>query len=167
LSELKDKIEQAVVEFLEGDTRRIEHARRVTDFAEKLNRIENGNYNIITAAGLLHDIGIHEAERKYQSNAGSYQEIEGPPIAAAILKRVGMPEDQIEEICQIIGHHHSPGKINTVNFKVLYDADWLVNLPDEFDISDQVKLKGLIEKLFLTQSGKEVAIKIYLISPES
>jgi HD superfamily phosphodiesterase len=167
LAILKDKIEQAMVEYLEGDGRRIEHARRVTTYAEELNRTEKGDHDIIMAAGLLHDIGIHEAERKYHSNAGKYQEIEGPPIAAAILKQIGMPADQIDEICQIIAHHHSPGKINTVNFRILYDADWLVNLGDEFDTQDKTKLAGLIGKVFLTQSGQTVARKIYLISPKS
>jgi HD superfamily phosphodiesterase len=167
LASLKDKIEQAMVEYLEGDGRRIEHARRVTAFAEQLNLAEKGDYDIIIAAGLLHDIGIHEAERKYRSNAGKYQEIEGPPIARLILKQIGMPGDQIEEICQIIAHHHTPGKINTVNFKVLYDSDWLVNLGDEFDTSDKSKLAGLIEKVFLTQSGKNMARKIYLFSPKT
>jgi HD superfamily phosphodiesterase len=167
LASLKDKIKQAMVEYLEGDERRIEHARRVTAYAEELNRNEKGDYDIIVAAGLLHDIGIHQAERKYGSNAGKYQEIEGPPIARIILKRVGLPEAQIDEICQIIGHHHTPGKIDTVNFKVLYDADWLVNLGDEFDTGDKSKLAVLIEKVFLTQSGKDMASKIYLTSPQA
>ena len=139
----------------------------MTAYAEELNRTEKGDYNIIMAAGLLHDIGIHEAERKYRSNAGKYQEIEGPPIARTILEQVGMPGQQIDEICQIIAHHHTPGKLNTVNFKVLYDADWLVNLGDEFDTSDKAKLAGLIEKVFLTQSGKDMARKIYLITPKT
>jgi HD superfamily phosphodiesterase len=156
-----------MVEYMEGDERRIEHARRVTAYAEQLNRNEKGDYDIIMAAGLLHDIGIHEAERKYGSSAGKYQEIEGPPIARAILNYVELPEYQIDEICQIIAHHHTPGKINTVNFKVLYDADWLVNLGDELDTGDKSKLAVLIEKVFLTQSGKDLARNIYLNSPES
>jgi HD superfamily phosphodiesterase len=166
LSTLKEKIERAMVEYLGGDERRIAHARRVTAYAEELNLTEKGDYDVIIAAGLLHDIGIHEAERKYYSNAGKYQEIEGPPIAGTILKQVGMPGEQIEEICQIIAHHHTPGKIDTINFKILYDADWLVNLGDEFDTGDKAKLAGLIEKVFLTQSGKNVARKIYLDASE-
>ena len=56
---------------------------------------------------------------------------EGPPIAREILTGLGFEKGQVEEICEIIGHHHSPGKINTTNFKILYDAEWLVNLKDE------------------------------------
>jgi hypothetical protein len=42
------------------------------------------------------------------------------------------------------------------------DADWLVNLRDECDTEDRNKLPGIIEKLFLTASGKAMAREIYL-----
>ncbi len=113
-------------------------------------------------AAVLHDIGIHDAERKHDSTAGSYQEKEGPPIARQILTSLGFPLDQIGEICEIIAHHHSPGKITARNFGALYDADWLVNLRDEFDIQDRNKLSHIIERVFLTSSGKTLAREIYL-----
>ena len=69
---------------------------------------------------------------------------------------------QIEEICQIIAHHHSPGKINTQNFRIIYDADWLVNLKDEYDIWDREKLSDIIDRVFLTESGKAMARQTYL-----
>jgi len=99
----------------------------------------------------------------YQGSAvGKYQEKEGPPIARRILTRLGFEPNQIEEICEIIAHHHSPGKINTQNFKILYDADWLVNLRDEYDIQDRHKLSNIIDKVFLTRSGKALAREVYL-----
>ena len=41
---------------------------------------------MVRAAAILHDIGIHEAERKHGSSSGRLQELEGPPIARAILE---------------------------------------------------------------------------------
>ena len=70
--------------------------------------------------------------------------------------------EHIDEICEIIAHHHSPGVINTNNFKILYDADWLVNLEDKVRRGDKRKLHQLIDKVFLTSTGKEMAQKIYL-----
>jgi HD superfamily phosphodiesterase len=167
MNELKTQIEKTMVDYLDGDSRRIAHARQVTAFVEQLVAQEQGDYIIVMAAGLLHDIGIHEAERKYHSNAGNYQEIEGPPIARSILQELGMSAGQIEEVCEIIAHHHSPGIINSRNFKILYDADWLVNLGDEFDIQDKTKISGLIDKIFLTAGGKVLAKQIYLNSPST
>jgi hypothetical protein len=37
-----------------------------------------------------------------------------------------------------------------------------VNLRDEYDIRDRNKLAGIIEKVFLTQSGQALAREIYL-----
>ncbi len=156
---------KAMEAYFEGDTKRINHARKVTEYAEELLKREEGDYPIVIGASVLHDIGIHQAEKKYGSTSGRYQENEGPPIARRILTRLGFEQNQIEEICEIIAHHHSPGKINTMNFKILYDADWLVNLKDEYAIQDNNKLSHIIDKVFLTQSGKTLAREIYLPEP--
>ncbi len=148
--------------YFKGDTKRINHAHRVTEYAEELLKREGGDYSVVIGVSVLHDIGIHEAQRKYGSTIGRYQEEEGPPIARQILTRLGFEQSQIEEICEIIAHHHSPGKIATRNFAILYDADWLVNLRDEYDIQDRNKLSSIIEQVFLTQSGKVLAREVYL-----
>lgn len=158
----KETLLQAMEAYFQADTRRINHARRVTEYAEELLSREGGDYLVVIGAAVLHDIGIHQAEKKYGSTAGKYQEKEGPPIASRILTESGFQPEQIEEICEIIAHHHSPGKINTHNFGILYDADWLVNLRDEYNIQDRKKLNDIIERVFLTTSGKALAREIYL-----
>jgi len=158
-------IKQKLIKELEGyfgdDTKRINHAKDVMHFAEELLKQEKGDWHIVIPASILHDIGIKEAERKYGSSAGHYQEKEGPIVARRLLLKIGLKKEDIDEICEIIAHHHSPGKINTRNFKVLYDADWLVNLKDEVDTKDKTRLSKLINKVFLTNRGKELAEKIY------
>ncbi|MBI4180844.1 MAG: HD domain-containing protein [Chloroflexi bacterium] len=156
----------AMETYFKGDTKRIRHAHSVTKYAEEILEPEGGNYSIVIGAAVLHDIGIHAAEEKYGSAAGKYQEKEGPPIARRILTGLGFESSQIEEICEIIAHHHSPGKIDTPNFKILYDADWLVNLRDEYNIQDRDKLGNIISKVFLTPSGKALAKEIYLQEDE-
>jgi HD superfamily phosphodiesterase len=159
---IKDALVGAMREYFGDDARRIQHALDVTAFAERIMAREGGDYPVVVAAGVLHDIGIHEAERKYGSTAGMFQETEGPPIAREILARLGFDEGRTEETCGIIAHHHSPGKINTLNFKVLYDADWLVNLRDEYDIRDRRKLAAIIDAVFLTATGRALAREIFL-----
>ena len=161
MNTIKEPLIRAMEAYFKGDTKRINHAHRVTGYAEELLKQEGGNYSIVIGASVLHDIGIHAAERKYGSTLGKYQEKEGPPIARRILNRLGFEQNQIKEICEIIAHHHSPGKINTQNFKILYDADWLVNLKDEYDIQDMNKLSNIIDRVFLTEGGKSLARAIY------
>ena len=157
----KASLIMAMETYFGADSRRIEHAHHVTGFAELLLSPEGGIYDVVIGAAVLHDIGIPNAEKKYGSANGKYQEIEGPPVAREILTRMDFKTGQIDEICQIIAHHHSPGQITTQNFKILYDADWLVNLKDEFDIKDKEKLGNIIERVFLTESGRELARQTY------
>ena len=163
--EIRSKLFNEMESYFGKDKRRIDHAHKVVEFAEEiLKDSDNINELVIISAAVLHDIGIHACEKKYGSSAGHLQEKEGPPIAEGILIKLGFGKENIEEICQIIAHHHSPGKINTQNFRVLYDADWLVNLKDEVDTKDKVKLRQIIDKVFLTPAGKSLAEKIYLFS---
>ncbi len=162
MNAIKEALMRAMEAYFAGDVKRINHAHRVTEYAEELLKGEGGDYLVVIGAAVLHDIGIHQAEKKYGSTIGKYQEQEGPPIARGILTRLEVEQGQIEEICQIIAHHHSPGVITTKNFKILYDADWLVNLKDEYDIRDRTKLNNIIERVLLTQSGKIRAREIYL-----
>ena len=119
----KEALMRAMEAYFDGDTKRINHADRVAAYAEQILKREGADYPIVIGASVLHDIGIHQAEKKYGSTSGKYQEKEGPPIARQILAGLGFEQSQVEEICEIIAHHHSPGKINTRNFKILYDAD--------------------------------------------
>lgn len=158
----KEKLLKELEAYFGSDTKRINHAKNVLNFAEELLRQEEADWHIVVPASILHDVGIKVAEEKYGSSVGHYQEKEGPEVARKILLKLSLKKEDIDEICQIIAHHHSPGKINTQNFKVLYDADWLVNLKDEVDTKDKIKLKAIIDKIFLTPTGKILAEKMYL-----
>ncbi|MDM8549282.1 HD domain-containing protein [Desulfobacterales bacterium HSG2] len=161
---LKDRVAIEMKKYFRRDFRRIGHATKVARHAERIGRAERGNMAVILASAYLHDIGIHEAERKYDSTAAKYQEQEGPPIARDILSRLGAREELIEEVCDIVGHHHHPRPDETANFKALYDADLIVNLEEKHNENpiDPDRLTQIIEKSFLTESGREEAGKVLL-----
>ncbi|MDP1853195.1 MAG: HD domain-containing protein [Candidatus Omnitrophota bacterium] len=159
---LKDKLLKELGDYFGPDTKRINHAKKVLGYAQTLLKKEQAGWHIVIPAAILHDVGIKISEEKYGSSAGIYQEKEGPEIAKKILLKMNFNKKDIDEICEIIAHHHTPGKVDTLNFKVLYDADWLVNLKDETDIKDKKKLRQAIGRIFLTKSGKELAERLYL-----
>ena len=68
----------------------------------------------------------------------------------------------IEEVCDIIGHHHHPRAEESTNFKSLYDADLITNLDEKHkkDPMNPEKLEKIIEKSFLTDSGGNLAKKV-------
>jgi len=145
-----------------GDSPRVEHAMRVLDYAEQLLAREGGEPRIVIAAALLHDIGIPAAERKHGSSAPKYQELEGPPIARAILQREGFKPADIDHICRIVGSHHSAGDVDTLEFRIVYDADWLVNLPEACAQADADELEKAVGRIFRTQTGRELARRLYI-----
>lgn len=161
---LKDRVAIEMKRYFKQDFRRIGHATRVARYAEQIGKEEQGNLAVILTAAYLHDIGIKESERKYQSTAARYQEEEGPPIAKEILGRLGAREELIQEVCDIVGHHHHPREEETANFKSLYDADLIANLEErqKENPTESEKLANIIGKSFLTETGRNLAKKILL-----
>ena len=115
---------------------------------------------VVRAAAIFHDIGIHEAERKHGSSAGRYQEIEGPPIAREILAKYDLDEAVVDHVCKIIANHHSAKDIDTIEFRILWDADWLINLPAEFANRSEEKLRQTVDNVFKTKTGHKMAVAV-------
>lgn len=156
---LKDRVAIEMKRYFKSDFKRIGHASRVARYAERIARNEKGSMAVILCAAFLHDIGIHEAERKHGSTAARFQEMEGPPIARSILTKLGAKTELIDEVCDIVGHHHHPRPRETVNFQVLYDADLITNIEENQKQSPASadRLNQMIANSFLTESGRKLA----------
>jgi len=161
LDKLREFLTDEMKKVFGDDRQRIDHAFKVYGFCEQIAKEEGGNKEIIAAAGLLHDIGIKAAEEKYGSSAGKFQEMEGPVIAREILDRTELSEDDKEHVCRIVGSHHSAGDIDTVEFRILWDADWLVNIPEEHGDLTGEQLKNLVARVFKTKVGRELAEELF------
>ncbi len=161
---LVERVPIEMKRYFESDFKRIGHATKVARYAEKICKEEEAHPVVTTLAAYLHDIGIKEAERKHGSASAEHQHEEGPPVAREILEKLGAEEGIIAEVCDIIGHHHTPRQEETANFKVIYDADLIVNLEEKQKESPSPPehLAKVIEKSFLTQSGREMAEKALL-----
>jgi len=145
------------------DSARIDHALKVLGYAESIMASSPGVFPLVVrAAAILHDIGILAAQRKHGSSSGRYQEIEGPPIAREILESMNIDARAIDHVCRIVANHHSARDIDTPEFRIIWDADWLVNIPDEYDTSDSTSISELIDKVFKTQMGRTIAQKLFL-----
>jgi hypothetical protein len=80
------------------------------------------------------------------------------------MEDVGAAPPMIDEVCDIIGHHHHPRQEETLNFKILYDADLIANIEDTAKKKepDKKHLENVIEKNFLTKTGRKRASDIFL-----
>ena len=163
------RVREAMQDYFGADQRRIDHALQVSCYAEELLSYIDADPVTTLAAAYLHDIGIQAAEEKHGKTSGNLQEKEGPPIAQAILEKLNAPEEMIAEVCDIIAHHHHPRENDSMNFKVLYDADFIENLDERRQNAslDGEDLSRIIENSLLTSSGKIEARKLFLESKET
>jgi len=158
----RSRLIKALIGHFGEDDRRIEHALAVTKWAERILESEGGDEEIVVAVGLLHDLGIKEAESLHGYNTGKMQEQYGPPIVARILQETGYPEEKIAEACAIVGAHHTPAGVPGPNFPILWDADMIVNLGDEMTDASREQLERAIEKSFRTKTGEQLAREVLL-----
>lgn len=161
---LRERVAVEMKRYFGEDFRRIGHATRVARHAVAIAAKEDCNPAVVEITAYLHDIGIKEGERKYQSSAPRYQHSEGPPVARDILTALGAPLPLMDEVCDIIAHHHLPRPEETMNFKVLYDADLITNLEEKQKEapSRPEHLQKIVARSFLTKAGAELATKVLL-----
>jgi HD superfamily phosphodiesterase len=152
---IKEKIIKEMKKVFEEIPFGIEHTLKVLQNAEDIMRGENieEEKELITIVAILHDIGAVEAQKKYSSIDGAYQEKEGPTVARQILQRVGYDKN-IDRICFIIGNHHTPSKIDGIDFQIQWEADLLENLTVMDIHKQQQEIKKCIEEKFKTNTGK-------------
>ena len=149
-----------------GDPRRVQHLMKVYAFCCILGQSEGLDgqaQNILEAAAVLHDIGIHEAERKHGSSAGKWQEAEGPAVAAPLLRQAGADEAESERALWLIAHHHTYDASEETDFCILLEADFLVNAYEDALPPEACRTAG--ERVFRTETGRSFLDNLYLKSP--
>ena len=146
-----------VIEYFGDDVRRINHFLKVYGYAKMIGECENLDDSM---QEILHDVGIKVAEQKYNSSAGHYQQLEGPPVAKKILDELGYPDDFVERVMYLIAHHHTYTNIDGMDYQILVEADFLVNADEDRLSSDAIE--NFKEKIFKTTTGIAVLENNYL-----
>ena len=123
----------------------------VADIGEEL---DDASLFILEAAAYTHDIGIRVAEEKYGRCDGKLQEQEGPIIAQKMLSQLGFENYIVERICFLIGHHHTYDNIDGLDYQILVEADFLVNLYE--DDAGNRAIDKAYKRIFKTETGKKI-----------
>jgi hypothetical protein len=84
----------------------------------------------VEVAAITHNIGVRLSEEKYGSAAGEYLEIEGPPEAEKLLRKIGYEEEFIDKICFLISHRNTYKNYDNAPYQILTEANFLVNLAE-------------------------------------
>jgi uncharacterized protein len=76
---------------------------------------------VLEIAAVTHDIGIRVSEQKYHSASGTYQQLEGPAEARALLIPLGVDAAVIQRVCWLIAHHHTYRDIQELDYQILVE----------------------------------------------
>lgn len=154
----------AMIHYDRGDAPRIQHLVKVHGFARAIGLLEGldaDTLHVLEAAAIVHDIGIHPSLRKHGSSAGKYQELEGPPEAETLMRGIGgYTEEQIERVKYLVGHHHTYTDIDGLDYQILVEADFLVNLHEH--ASEFESAQSAYDKIFVTASGKQMLVDMFM-----
>ena len=152
-----NKLHLAMIDLYRGDAKRIQHFCKVHSYAKLIAETEKVDEKclfILEAAALTHDIGIHVCEEKYGDCNGKLQEKEGPEIAKKLLEELGFAEDVSERVQYLIAHHHTYDNIDGMDYQILVEADFLVNISKEAALN-------AYKRIFKTACGKKICREMF------
>ncbi len=157
-----NKLHYEMIKLYNGDAKRIQHFCKVHSYAKLIAEMENVDEHtlfIIEVAALTHDIGIHLCEEKYGNCNGKLQEKEGPALAEKLLTKLGFMKDVAERVMYLIAHHHTYDDINGIDYQILVEADFLVNMYEDGLSKDVVEYA--YNKIFKTDSGMKICAEMF------
>lgn len=153
-----------MVKYYSGDSHQIQHFIKVHSYSKLIAIKEDVppySMEVLETAAIIHDIGIKPALEKYGSANGKLQEKEGPPVAKEILEKLNFSNKIIERTCYLVANHHTYTNIEGIDYQILVEADFLVNLHE--NKKDKSLVETIYNDIFKTKTGKELCRQMFLI----
>lgn len=163
MKDILNNLISEMIEYEKGNPRRVQHFLKVHAFAKIIAEqegLDERTQDTLEIAAVLHDIGIKPSVKKYGSSAGNYQEIEGPPVARALLKKYNVSDEIMERVSFLIANHHTYGSIQAIDYQVLIEADFLVNVYE--DSMKPSQIESIRDRLFKTKTGVHILETMFL-----
>ena len=154
-----------MISYDHGSPERIQHFLKVHSFAKTIavsEHLDEKTLFITEAAAIVHDIGIRLCLEKYGDGNGKLQEKEGPVLAEQMLSELGFEKDVIERVSFLVGHHHTYTGIDGLDYQILVEADFLVNLFE--GNTDTAHIRATYDNIFPHRDrGKNLPRNVWLI----
>lgn len=152
-----------MTEDYQGSLHDIDHFLKVYAWARTIGLKEglsDESQDILEMAAALHDIACPRCREKYGHAAGPLQEAEGMPMTRELLAPFALPESVVERVVWLVGHHHTLTDVETIEHRILLEADFLVNAGEQSMSRSQIEAAE--RSFFRTKIGTELLHSIYL-----
>ncbi len=157
-------IMEKMLVFSNGNIHDIDHLIRVWTYAKTIGELEKLSQEtqyILEVAAITHDIACPLCREKHGNTNGKHQEEEGALLVRDFLRGTGMSKAQIDRVAFLVGHHHTFGEINGMDYQILVEADYIANA-SENDYSKE-NMTNFMEKIMKTEAGKRLLKIIFNI----
>jgi uncharacterized protein len=151
-----------MIRYSQGNLQDISHFLKVFAYAKIIAECEGlsaREQQTAEIAALVHDIACPLCREKYGNTNGKYQEAEGAVLAEEFLRGRQLPEDVLDRVVFLVGHHHTCTGVDGPDYQVLLEADYLVNA-DESHYS-KAAVRSAEKNLFRTKTGTALLRSVY------
>jgi len=152
-----EKTLAAMMTYESGCPARIQHLLKVYGFCKMIGleeRLDARTLQILEVTATVHDIGIRQSLEKYGHYTGKTQEELGPAAADKLLTELGYDRELIDRVCWLVGHHHTYTDIQGLDYRILVEADFLVNLHEKNEPPEAQR--AAYESIFQTETGRRL-----------
>ena len=89
----------------------------------------------------------------------NYKKKKLPAIAEGLLRKLGFDQDVSNRVQYLIAHHHTYNNINEIDYQILVEADFLVNIMED-GLTNEAALKAY-HNIFKTAGGKMICREMF------
>ena len=161
------QLTEKMIHCSKGNLHDINHFLKVYAYARTIG-IREGlpaeTQTILEAAALVHDIACPLCREKYGNTNGKHQEREGVVLAEEFLRDSGLSQTARDRVVYLVGHHHTYTDIDGMDYQILVEADFLVNLYE--DQPGRNAAASALEKIFQTESGKRICREMFALDAD-
>ena len=147
--------------FSDGNIHDIDHLIRVWTYAKTIGELEKLDAEtqfILEVAAITHDIACPLCREKYGNTNGKKQEEEGVPMVRNFLADTELNPEQINRVAFLVGHHHTFSGIDSSDWQILVEADYIANASENGYSDDNVR--NFMNRIMKTESGKRILTSV-------
>ena len=156
------EVVRKMVENSKGDLHDINHFMKVYAYAKTIAEGENlspEQQKLVEVTAVVHDIACPLCRVKYGNANGKHQEEESAALIKEFFADSDMSKEFVDRVSYIVSHHHTITGIDGIDYQILVEADFLVNLAEEQSSRETIEsVKG---KIFKTKTGIWLINKIF------